>query len=57
MEQAGRSCKSNIAEGYTFQSLESYIKLLGTACGSAKELAEDFEDFLLVDSQALRSGV
>lgn len=46
MEQAGRSDKSNIAEGYTMQSLEGYIKLLGTAEGSAKELAEDFEDFL-----------
>lgn len=46
MEQAGRSDKSNIAEGYTFQSLETYIKLLGTAQGSAKELAEDYEDFL-----------
>lgn len=46
MEQAGRSDKSNIAEGYTMQSLEGYIKLLGTAEGSAKELVEDFEDFL-----------
>lgn len=46
MEQAARSDKSNIAEGYTFQSLEGYIKLLGTACGSARELAEDCEDFL-----------
>ncbi len=46
MEQAARSDKSNIAEGYTFQSLETYIKLLGTACGSARELAEDCEDFL-----------
>lgn len=46
MEQAARSDKSNIAEGYTFQSLETYIKLLGTACGSAKELGEDCEDFL-----------
>lgn len=46
MEQAARSDKSNIAEGYTFQSLEGYIKLLGTANGSAQELAEDFKDFL-----------
>jgi restriction system protein len=46
MEQAARSDKSNICEGYTFESLETYIKLLGTACGSAKELQEDFEDFL-----------
>lgn len=46
MEQAARSGKQNIGEGYTFQSLESYIKLLGVACGSFKELAADFEDFL-----------
>lgn len=46
MEQATRSGKQNIAEGYTMQSLESYIKLLGVAHGSFKELAEDYEDFL-----------
>ncbi|MBI3385077.1 four helix bundle protein [Candidatus Gottesmanbacteria bacterium] len=46
MTQAARSDKSNIAEGYTFQSTEGYLKLLGTACGSAQELVEDFEDFL-----------
>ena len=46
MEQAGRSGKQNIAEGYTMQSLESYIKLLGVAEGSMKELAADYEDFL-----------
>lgn len=46
MEQAGRSGKQNIAEGYTMQSLESYIKLLGVAEGSIKELAADYEDFL-----------
>lgn len=46
MEQARRSGKQNIAEGYTLQSLESYIKLLGVAEGSFKELQEDFEDFL-----------
>ena len=46
MVQAARSDKSNIAEGYTFQSMEGYLKLLGTACGSAQELVEDFEDFL-----------
>lgn len=46
MEQAGRSGKQNIAEGYTMQSLESYIKLLGVAEGSMKELASDYEDFL-----------
>lgn len=46
MEQAGRSGKQNIAEGYTFQSLEGYIKLCGVAEGSIKELAADYEDFL-----------
>lgn len=46
MEQAARSGKQNIAEGYTMQSLESYIKLLGVADGSTKELAADYEDFL-----------
>lgn len=46
MEQAARSGKQNIAEGYTVQSLESYIKLLGVAQGSTKELGLDFEDFL-----------
>ena len=46
MEQAGRSSKQNIAEGYTMQSLEGYIKLLGVAHGSMKELAADYEDFL-----------
>src|SRR3990167_1024247 len=46
MEQAARSGKQNIAEGYTMQSLESYIKLCGVAEGSLKELAADYEDFL-----------
>jgi len=46
MEQAARSGKQNIAEGYTVQSLESYIKLVGVAHGSFKELASDFEDYL-----------
>ncbi len=46
MEQAARSGKQNIAEGYTVQSLESYIKLCGVAEGSIKELAADYEDFL-----------
>lgn len=46
MDQAGRSGKQNIAEGYTMQSLESYIKLLGVSQGSFKELSADFEDFL-----------
>lgn len=46
MTQAARSGKQNIAEGYEFQSLESYIKLLGVAKGSIKELLEDYEDHI-----------
>jgi four helix bundle suffix protein len=46
MEQGGRSGKQNIAEGYTVQSLETYIRLAGVAEGSMKELAADYEDFL-----------
>lgn len=46
MVQAARSGKQNIAEGYTMQSLESYIKLMGVSDGSIKELCSDYEDFL-----------
>lgn len=46
MVQAARSAKQNIAEGHTFKSLKSYIKLLGVSHGSTKELHEDYEDFL-----------
>lgn len=46
MTQAGRSGKQNIAEGCSLESLESYIKLLGVAFGSFKELVCDYEDFL-----------
>jgi restriction system protein len=46
MTQAARSGKQNIVEGYELQSLENYIKLLGVANGSLKELLEDYEDFL-----------
>ena len=46
MVQAARSGKQNIAEGSSGQSLETYIKLLGVAEGSFKELAADYEDFL-----------
>lgn len=46
MEQGARSGKQNIAEGYTMQSLEGYIKLCGVAEGSFKELGADYEDFL-----------
>lgn len=46
MEQGARSGKQNIAEGYTVQSLETYIRLCGVAEGSMKELGADYEDFL-----------
>jgi restriction system protein len=46
MVQAGRSGKQNICEGYSVESLESYIKLLGVAKGSIVELLEDYEDYL-----------
>ncbi|RLG23216.1 hypothetical protein DRN85_09745 [Methanosarcinales archaeon] len=45
MNQAARSHKQNIAEGYTFKSTKSYIKLLGVSCGSGKELLEDYKDY------------
>lgn len=46
MEQAGRSGKQNIAEGYLEKSLKGYIYLLGIAYASLGELLEDYEDFL-----------
>lgn len=46
MVQVARSGKANIAEGYTFESLATYIQLLGVAKGSLKELCDDYEDFL-----------
>lgn len=45
MEQAARSGKQNIAEGYMEKSLKSYIYLAGVACASLSELLEDYEDF------------
>lgn len=48
MRQAARSCKQNIVEGCTdgSVSMETCIKLLGIAKGSARELAEDYSDYL-----------
>lgn len=46
MEQAARSDKQNIAEGYLQKSLEGRIKLLGVARGSLEELLNDYQDFL-----------
>ncbi len=48
MRQAARSCKQNIVEGVSDRtvSAEMCIKLLGVARGSARELLEDYGDFL-----------
>lgn len=46
MEQAARSGKQNIAEGYLQKSLEGRIKLLGVARGSLEELLNDYLDFI-----------
>lgn len=48
MRQAARSCKQNIVEGATDNtvSTEMCIKLIGVARGSARELKEDYKDFL-----------
>lgn len=48
MRQAARSCKQNIVEGIADGaiSLEMSIKLIGVARGSARELLEDYTDYL-----------
>lgn len=48
MRQAARSCKQNIVEGVSDQtvSAEICIKLLGVARGSVRELLEDYQDYL-----------
>jgi four helix bundle suffix protein len=48
MVQAARSTKQNIAEGSSDgqTSTEVELKLLGIACGSNKELLEDYKDYL-----------
>ena len=46
MDQAARSGKQNIAEGYLQKSMESRLKLLGVARGSLEELLTDYQDFL-----------
>lgn len=48
MRQAARSCKQNIVEGISDQtvSAEMCIKLLGVARGSVRELLEDYQDYL-----------
>lgn len=48
MRQAARSCKQNIVEGVSdgTVSAEICLRLLGVARGSARELLEDYADFL-----------
>ena len=48
MRQAARSCKQNIVEGVTDNSVltEMCITLIGIAKGSLRELGEDYHDFL-----------
>lgn len=53
MEQAGRSGKQNIPEGYLQRSLEGRIKLLGVARGSLEELLNDYLDFLRQNNLAI----
>lgn len=48
MRQAARSCKQNIVEGVSDNtvSAEMCIKLIGVARGSVRELREDYADYL-----------
>lgn len=46
MDQAARSGKQNIAEGYLQKSMEGRLKLLGVARGSLEELLNDYQDFI-----------
>lgn len=48
MRQAARSCKQNIVEGISDStvSIELCLKLIGVARGSARELLEDYRDYL-----------
>ena len=48
MRQAARSCKQNIVEGIGDKTIstEMCLKLLGVARASARELREDYGDFL-----------
>jgi len=46
IDQAGRSGKQNIAEGYLQKSIEGRLKLLGVARGSLEELLNDYQDFI-----------
>lgn len=46
MNGAARSNSQNVAEGFSQESLKSYIKLAGVAYGSNEELAKDYQDYL-----------
>lgn len=48
MRQAARSCKQNIVEGVSDNTVSAKIciNLMGIARGSVRELREDYEDFL-----------
>lgn len=46
MEQAARSGKQNIAEGYQEKGYEARLKFLGYARGSLEELLNDYQDYL-----------
>ena len=46
MDQAARSGKQNIAEGYLQKSVEGKLKLLSVARGSLEELLNDYLDYL-----------
>lgn len=56
MEQAVRSGKQNIVEGYLEKSLKMYIKLVGVSRGSFGELLEDFLDFARLKGIPHQSG-
>lgn len=55
MQQAARSCKQNIVEGYSDAegSTDSEHKLTSVAKGSLEELVEDYQDYLRVHSLEL----
>jgi len=46
MDQAARSGKQNIAEGYLEKGFEARLKFLGYARASLEELLNDYQDFL-----------
>jgi len=46
MEQAARSGKQNISEGYAQQDYQGKLKLMKIARGSLEELLVDYQDFL-----------